>query len=40
MISENYEDEGRYYTQKNINTGEIIASPGIQGPEDKRVKVK
>ena len=24
MISENYEDEGGYYTQKNIKTGKII----------------
>jgi hypothetical protein len=26
MISENYEEEGGYYTQKNIKTGEIIGT--------------
>jgi len=27
MISENYEVEGGYHTQKNIKTGEIIGLP-------------
>ena len=40
MISENYEDEEGYYTQKNIKTGEIIGSPGFHGPKDNRVRVK
>jgi hypothetical protein len=33
MISENYEEEGGYYTQKNIKTGKIIGARGIQGPD-------
>ena len=40
MISENYEDEEGYYTQKNIKTGEIIGSPIFHGPKDNRVRVK
>ena len=40
MISENYEEEGGYYTQKNIKTGEIIGAPNFHGREDKRVRVK
>jgi len=40
MISENYEEEGGYHTQKNIKTGEIIGTPSFLGPEDKRVRVK
>jgi len=39
MISENYEEVGGYYTQKNIKTGEIIGAPNY-GPKDKRVRVK
>jgi len=40
MISENYEVEGGYHTQKNIKTGEIIGAPGFHDPEYKRVRVK
>ena len=40
MISENYEDEGRYFTGNNIKTDEIIGAPGFHDPEDKRVRVK
>ena len=40
MISENYEVEGGYHTQKIIKTGEIIGAPGFHDPKDKRVRVK
>jgi hypothetical protein len=33
-------EEGGYYTQKNIKTGEITVAPSFHGPEDKRVRVK
>jgi hypothetical protein len=40
MISEKYEDEGGYHSQKNIKTGEIIGAPSFHDPKDKRVRVK